>query len=175
MKYPIQSSGLRIRPGEVRDLSRIVAIYNHYVTNTHITFDNQEVEVDQRQPWFDGFSASGPHRLLVAEIEGTLVAYASSTQFKEKPAYGSSVETTIYVDVTALGEGYGKQLYASLLDVLCKEDSVHRAYGVIALPNPESIALHERLGFSLIGTCHEVGYKFGKYWDVCWYERDVSS
>jgi len=169
-----KSGGIQIRSGETRDLTRIVTIYNHYVTTTHITFDNQAFVADQRRPWFDGFAKSGPHRLLVAELGSKLVGYASSTRFKERPAYSSSVETTIYVAAEERGNAYGKQLYTALLDALCAEDSVHRAYGVIALPNPESIALHRQLGFNLVGTCDEVGYKFEKYWDVSWYEKDVS-
>ena len=68
----------------------------------------------------------------------------------------------------------GLALYAELLEALVNEPSVHRAYGGTALPNPESIALHERLGFKLVGTYREVGFKFDQYWDVSWFEKDVS-
>ena len=167
-------SAPRIRPGEEGDLPELVRVYNHYVTTTHITFDTKAFTVDQRRPWFEGFSGSGPYRLLVAEVAHQPVGYTSSTQFREKPAYDQSVETTVYLDPAFVGRGIGQRLYRSLLDTLRSEESVHRAYGGIALPNPDSIALHERLGFGVVGTFREVGFKFGKYWDVRWYEKNVS-
>ena len=72
------------------------------------------------------------------------------------------------------GQGIGRRLYGALLDAIQSEESIHRAYGGIALTNQSSVALHERLGFGFIGTFREVGFKFGKYWDVSWYEKDVS-
>ena len=165
----------RIRPGKLSDLPRLVEIYNHYVTHAHFTFDTQEFSPDQRRTWFDAFSNSGPHQLLVAKVDGKLVGYACSSRFKKKPAYSRSVETTIYMDVDFVGKGSGQDLYLSLLNALREEGSVHRAYGGVALPNDESVALHERLGFSHVGIYHEVGFKLGRYWDVAWYEKDVSS
>ena len=143
--------------------------------HSHATFDTQVVDVSQWRAWFDTFSGTGPYRLLVAEANGELVGYACSSRFKERPAYNTSVESTIYLDADSVGRGYGEKLYAALLDTVAGEDSVHRAYGVIALPNRESVALHERLGFTHVGTCHEVGFKFGSFWDVGWYEKDMSS
>lgn len=164
----------RVRPGEQHDLPALVAIYNHYVRSTHITFDTRPFTLDERQPWFAGFSRSGAHRLLVAEISGRVVGYASSGRFRGKPAYDRSVETTVYLDPDFVGRGIGERLYGSLLDALRSEKRVHRAYGGIALPNETSISLHERLGFVRVGTFREVGFKFGRYWDVSWYEKDVA-
>ncbi len=163
-----------IRPGESGDLARLVEIYNYYITETHFTFDTDPFAVGGRTQWFNQFSESGPYRLLVAEQDNVVVAYASSTQFKPKAAYGTSVETSVYVDQGQTGQGIGLALYAELLKTLVDEPSVHRAYGGTALPNPESIALHERLGFTLVGTYREVGFKFDQYWDVSWFEKDVS-
>ncbi len=163
-----------LRPGAQADLPRLVNIYNHYVVNTHSTFDVDRFTVESRSRWFEAFAATGPYRLLVAEIAGHLVGYASSCQFKPKPAYSTSVETSIYLDPEDLGRGIGRQLYGGLIELLQQESSVHRAYGGIALPNPESVALHERLGFRRVATYHEVGFKLGRYWDVSWYEKDVA-
>lgn len=167
-------SDLRIRPAEQRDLPALVDIYNHYVTTTHITFDTYAFTVDGRRRWFNSFSRTGAHRLLVADVSGQPVGYASSGEFRAKPAYDRSVETTIYLDPGFVGRGIGQRLYKVLLDMLQSEDGVHRALSGIALPNRSSIALHERLGFLLVGTFREVGFKFGQYWDVSWYEKDVS-
>jgi len=164
-----------IRSPREEDLPDLVRIYNHYVTSTHITFDMAEFSAERRRPWFESFSTTGPHRLFVAEAEGRAIGYASSSIFRPKPAYDRSVETTIYLDATATGRGAGTLLYRHLLGILEYEGSIHRAYAGIALPNPESIAIHGRLGFRLAGIFREVGYKFGKYWDVAWYEKTLRS
>jgi len=163
-----------IRPAETGDLNRLVEIYNHYITETHTTFDTEPFAVGERTQWFTQFSATGPFRLIVSEIDGRVAGYASSSPFKAKPGYRTSVETSIYLDPGHIGQGLGRQLYGRLLDELVNEDVPHRAYGGVALPNPASIALHEQLGFVRVATYHEVGYKFGKYWDVIWYEKDLT-
>lgn len=164
----------QIRPAREQDLPALLGIYNHYVAATHITFDTEPLTVAQRRPWFDAFSACGPHRLFVAAIADRVVGYASSTRLRPKPAYDQSVETSIYLHPDFVGRGIGRPLYAHLLDTIRLEPSVHRAYGGIALPNPASIALHERLGFELVGTFREVGFKFEKYWHVSWFEKDLA-
>ncbi len=166
-------TALQIRSAGTGDLADLERIYNHYVTTTHITFDTEAFTLEQRRAWFDGFSESGPHRLLVAETEAGVVGYASSIRFRPKSAYHTSVETTVYLDPPHVGLGFGHRLYRALLEALAGEPAVHRAYGGIALPNPASIALHESLGFRRVGTFREVGHKFGKFWDVSWFEKEL--
>jgi len=166
---------LQIRCGESRDLNRLVEIYNHYVTETHNTFDTEAFAVAARTQWFTQFAESGPYRLLVAESDDEILGYATSTVFKPKTAYNTSVETTVYLDNNYLGQGLGIQLYSQLIDVLINEEPVHRAYGGVALPNDGSVALHEKLGFVRVASYHEVGFKLGQYWDVDWFEKDVSA
>ena len=80
----------------------------------------------------------------------------------------------MYLDPGVTGCGIGTELYSGLLTELDREPNLHRAYGGISLPNPASIALHRRLGFRHVGTFHEVGYKFDRYWDVARYERELA-
>jgi phosphinothricin acetyltransferase len=164
----------RIRPATPEDLCDLVRIYNHYVTNTHITFDTEPFASEERRSWLEGFARSGPYRLLVAELESAAVGYASSSRFRPKQAYHTSVETTVYLDPHHVGHGLGRELYAALLEALGGEPRVHRAYGGVALPNPASVALHESLGFRPVGTFQQVGHKFDRFWDVTWYEKDLS-
>jgi phosphinothricin acetyltransferase len=164
-----------IRPAKHSDLCNLVALYNHYVRTSHISFDVDEYTESERLPWFESFSESGPHRLLIAEVSGQMAGYASCQEFRLKPAYAQSVETTIYLESSFIGKGVGFCLYLALLESLQSEESVHRAYAGIALPNPRSIKLHEKLGFKPLGTFHEVGFKFGQYWDVSWYEKELSA
>lgn len=84
--------------------------------------------------------------------------------------YGTSVEVSVYLTPDAAGHGIGTRLYDALFTALATED-VHRAYAGIALPNAASVRLHERFGFAHVGTYGEVGRKFGRYWDVAWYEK----
>lgn len=166
-------SAIEIRPASENDLRTLVRIYNHYVESTHITFDTEPFSVEARFDWFSSFALQGPHRLLVATSNDQVVGYASSSTFRHKPAYSQSVETTIYLDPEFSGRGLGCMLYGELLKTLDAEPTIHRAFGGIALPNDSSVALHEKLGFEYVGTFCEVGYKFGKYWDVSWYERSL--
>jgi phosphinothricin acetyltransferase len=158
-----------IRPATRADLPGLVALYNHYVEHSHVTFDVETFTVATRTPWFDQFDATGPLRLLVAGRPGEPVAYACSTPFKPKAAYEISVETTVYVHPDHVGRGLGRRVYTALLDGLA-DTGLHGAYGAIALPNRESVSLHDKLGFRHVGTLREVGRKFGRLWDVGWYE-----
>jgi phosphinothricin acetyltransferase len=173
-----EQSGLvenaRIRQAEISDLVTLTRIINHYVATSHITFETEPFTVAGRMEWLERFAPTGPHRLLVAQMRERVVGFASSSTFRSKPAYRTSVETTVYLDPEFHGQGLGTALYAALFDVLQKEPQVHRAYGVIAQPNPASVALHRRLGFNLIGTLSEAGLKFGRYWDVSLYEKSVN-
>ncbi len=162
-----------IRHAADGDLDPLVRIYNHYIENTSVTFDTTPFSVPERIAWFTSFSEDGPHRLLVAERDGGMLGFASSSPFKRRPAYDTSVETSIYVDPGAIGSGVGTALFGALLEHLVADDRLHRAYGGISLPNAASIALYEKFGFELAGTYREVGYKFDKYWDVAWYEKNL--
>lgn len=166
---------LVIRNAEAGDLNRLVEIYNHYVVETHVTFDTEPFAVGARTQWFTQFAESGPYRLLVGEIDDEVIGYATSTRFKPKAAYNTSVETTIYLDPQQVGKGHGRTLYAALLQQLQDEPSVHRAYGSLAQPNPASVALHEKLGFVRVGSYHEVGFKLSEYRDVHVYEKDLAT
>jgi phosphinothricin acetyltransferase len=160
----------RIRTAERRDLARITEIYNYYVSNTPVTFDVEPYTVEGREAWFAQFSATGRHRLIVAEENGIVMGYAGTTRFRPKAAYETTVETTVYCAPEAIGNGLGKRLYAELFAVLRDED-IHRFVAVYVLPNPATEALHRRFGFRVVGVLSENGRKFGKYWDVCWVER----
>lgn len=162
-----------IRAARLEDLPSLTRIYNHYVTETHVTFDFEPFSVEARRGWFDGFSETGPHRLLVATEGDEVLGYASSGRHRSKPGYDTSVETTIYLDPSATGLGLGLRLYGELLARLSGVPGLRRAYGGIALPNAPSIRLHESLGYRHIGTFSEVGFKFEKYWDVAWYEKAI--
>lgn len=160
-----------IREGRAEDLPRLLEIYNHYVEHTPITFDIEPASLETRRLWFDAFASEGPHRIFVAETSGRVHGYACSGTFRTKPAYHRSVEASVYLDVDDCGGGIGTALYTHLLEILEHEVGVHRALAGITQPNETSVALHQRFGFKRIGTFSDVGFKFGRYWDVAWFER----
>jgi phosphinothricin acetyltransferase len=165
-------TGVHVRPAGENDLEAINGIYNHYVVETHITFDEEPMTMEARREWFSHYAATGRHRLLVATEGEVVVGYASSSRFRPKVGYLTSVETSIYLAPDATGRGAGRKLYAELFKAIEGED-LHRAYAGIALPNPASIALHEKLGFKRVALFSEQGRKFGRYWDVAWFEKPL--
>jgi phosphinothricin acetyltransferase len=165
---------VQVRPGAESDLETLTGIYNHYVRETPITFDIAVLTPEERLPWLLSHSEDGPHRLMVAMNADTqeILGYATSSAFRAKPAYATSVETSVYLAPHATGRGIGPLLYKALFEALAGED-LHRAYAGIAQPNEASVRLHERFGFRHVGTYREVGRKFGRYWDVAWYEKEL--
>ncbi|MFI1620306.1 GNAT family N-acetyltransferase [Streptomyces lydicus] len=188
---PVEPGEVQVRAGTEQDLQALTDLYNHYIRETCITFDTEPFTAERRRPWLLSHLQDGPHRLLVAQ-EATkraknphngsatpvgsatpaLLGYATSSAFRPKAAYAPSVEVTVYCAPHAAGRGVGTLLYEALFAALAAED-VHRAYAGITQPNEASTRLHTRFGFRHIGTFTEVGRKFGRYWDVAWYQKDL--
>lgn len=166
----VGSSKITVRQAEERDLGQLNNIYNRYVLETHFTFDLEPMTIEARRDWFEHYNSTGRHRVVVGLSDSSVIGYASSGRFRPKPAYETSVETSIYLAPDAVGRGIGTRLYEELFKLLQGED-VHRAYAGIALPNQASIALHERFGFKRVAHFTEQGRKFDRYWDVGWYEK----
>jgi phosphinothricin acetyltransferase len=159
-----------VRAAVSDDLPQLTDLYNHYVKTSPATFDLEPVSIESRKQWMSLYAAAGRHRLLVAIDDDGVAGYATSGKVREKPGYLTSVETTIYVHPGHHGKGIGTRLYAALFTALAHED-IHRVYAAIVLPNPASMALHARFGFLPAGMYREIGRKFGRYWDVQWFER----
>jgi phosphinothricin acetyltransferase len=155
-----------IRAATLADLPRLTEVYNHYVEHSHVTFD--DVAFPERRDWFSHYGTS-PHHLLVAEVDGQVEGYATSSPYRPKPGYRTTVETSVYLAPRSGGRGLGTALYGELLP-LVDAAGIHRALAGIALPNPTSVALHQRFGFRHVGTYTQVGFK-QRWIDVAWYER----
>lgn len=171
---PSARTEVQVRPGSESDLEALTDIYNHYVRETPITFDTTIFTPEERRSWLLSHPEDGPYRLMVATDGDSqrILGYATSSPYRAKPAYATSVETSVYVAPDAGRRGIGTLLYDALFKALADED-VHRAYAGIAQPNEASERLHTRFGFRHVGTYREVGRKFGRYWDVAWYEKDL--
>jgi phosphinothricin acetyltransferase len=158
-----------IRLATKDDAAAIAAIYRFYVEQTRITFeeiapDAAEVAARMTNPI---------HPWLVAEQDGRVLGYASTSAMRARHAYRWSVETGIYLDPAAQRRGIGRQLLSAHLDLLERQGFATVVVG-IALPNEASIALHEKLGFTLSGVERGVGYKLGEWIDVGRYQRDLA-
>ena len=164
---------IKVREFRTDDIEPLTDIYNWYIAHTTITFDLDSYTVEQRMKrWMCHYATTGRHRLFVAELSSQVVGYASSSQLRVKAAYDPSVEVSIYLSQEVHRSGIGTLLYSRLFEALTQED-VHRIYAGVTLPNEASLSFHKRFGFAEVGTFHEVGRKFGKYWDVAWLEKTM--
>jgi phosphinothricin acetyltransferase len=166
---------LLIRRGREADMPALRDIINHYIVNSVVTFEMVEMSLENRNTWFTQFTDNGRYQLFVAESNGEVLGYAASLRFHQRPAYAPSVMTSIYLKPDQTGKGIGKKVYAKLIDGLKKVEDVHRAYGLVVLPNPGSEKLHDKLGFQVAGLLHEGGHKFGEYHDVRIYEHRLDN
>lgn len=157
-----------IREATSNDALEICSIYNYFVLNTIITFEEVPVLPEEMEQRISSISKNYPWLVFIEKNE--VVAYAYACQWKVRSAYNRTVETGIYVKQGFEGKGIGSQLYSALLKIL-KEKQFHAVLGGIALPNKYSIALHEKLGFVKTGQLNEVGFKFGKWIDVGYWEK----
>jgi phosphinothricin acetyltransferase len=156
-----------IRDCTPQDAVQICTIYNHYVRETTITFEESPVAATEMASRIDGVISH--HPWLVWETNAGILGYAYATPWKSRAAYRHSVEASVYLSPQAIGQGLGTQLYAALIAGL-RRRGFHCVIGGAALPNPGSVALHEKLGFTKVAEFQEVGFKFGHWINVAYWE-----
>ena len=161
-----------IRSALPSDAHRIAQIYNPYILNTVITFEETPVtETTIQNRLAEVQAADLPW--LVLEQNGQVVGYAYAAHWKLRSAFRYTLETSIYLEENSVGQGLGIQLYAHLLDAL-KKKGFHVAVAGLALPNLPSAALHEKLGFHKVAHFPAVGFKFQKWIDVGYWQITLS-
>jgi phosphinothricin acetyltransferase len=163
------ASPTAIRAATPADAAAIVAIYNYYIAETVVTFEEVPLSTAEMTQRIDDVTRHAGYPWLVHESNGSVDGYAYAASWKSRAAYRYSVESTIYLRRDAAGRGTGVRLYGALIDELRRLE-VHNVIGGIALPNAASVALHEKLGFVKIGDFHEVGWKLGQWIDVGYWE-----
>lgn len=157
-----------IRPALACDADAIARIYNHYTLNTTISFEEVEVSAQEMAARIEELAAASLP-WLVAEQDGRVVGYAYASKWKGRCAYRFSVESTVYLDPAHTGRGLGSTLYEALFAAL-RDKGMHVVIGGIALPNPASVALHEKLGLQKVAHFKEVGFKFDRWIDVGYWQ-----
>ena len=153
-----------IRNCTIADATAIAEIYNYYIQNTIITFEEELVNSAEIIQRMEKIHASGlPY--LVYEEDGVIIGYAYAGEFRSRCAYRHTLESSLYLRNGYSGRGIGEQLYRELIERLKKTDC-HSLIGVVAAPNPASSKLHMRLGFNYSGTLRDAGYKFDRWIDT---------
>lgn len=157
-----------IRSATKDDAQAIVDIYNHYVLDTPVSFEEEAVSAAQMAERIANVQALDLP-WLVLEEDGKLLGYAYATAWRVRSAYRFSVETTVYLAQDQTRRGLGSRLYEALFPKL-KARGLHSAIAGITLPNPASIALHEKFGMKQVARFEEVGLKFGQWLDVGYWQ-----
>ena len=159
---------MKIRKAVTDDAPGVAEIYNHYIRNTHHTFDTETFSKEMAAARIVAVSKRYP--FLVADIDGEVAGYAYAVRFKLREAYEHSAEVSVYVRNDAKHRGIGTNLYTKLFEEL-EDTHVHAIIAGIALPNDSSIKFHEKLGFEKVAQFREVGYKLGRWIDVGYWEK----
>lgn len=154
---------LNIRPAAEKDIKAITEIYNEAIENTTATFDTEVKTIDNRMEWFH--SHDEQHPVIVGEINGEVVGWASLSRWSDRCAYDSTAEVSVYVHKDFRDKGVGKRLL-EVITLEGEEKKIHTILSRITEGNEKSIYLHERLGYEHVGVMREVGKKFGRLLSV---------
>jgi len=157
-----------IRPATLDDAGPLTEIYNHYVKHTVVSFEEDPIPTSAMRDRIAQVTRSFPW--FVAEERNSVVGYAYARPWHPRSAYRRTGETTIYLAPGFTRRGTGSRLYGTLLEELRTATSLHAVLAGIALPNPASVALHEKLGFHKAGLFRETGWKFGTWTDVGYWQ-----
>jgi L-amino acid N-acyltransferase YncA len=153
------------------DAAACAAIYAPYVEDGAVSFEEQAPDAAEVAARIRRVTAT--HPWLVAERDGEVVGYAYGCPHRERPAYRWSADVSVYLGAAHTGQGVGRALYEALFERL-RAQRFRMACAGITLPNPASVALHERLGFAPVGVYREIGWKQGAWRDVAWYQLELA-
>lgn len=170
---------ITIEKVDVTDAKELLDIYSYYVEETAVSFEYEAPSLDEFEERIKHISEKYPY--IKAVEDNRILGYAYATTFKGRCAYDWSVETTIYIKRECRQRGIGKVLYSSLEKILA-DMGVLNLNACIAVPNgidehltDGSIKFHEYMGYSLVGTFHDSGYKFDKWYDMIWMEKMIGN
>lgn len=161
-----------IRKSEERDLPSLLEIYNYEVVHGISTLDIEKKDLDEHRVWFFFHNVKN-HPLYTAEVNGICVGYASLSAYRDKEAYKSTVELSVYVSPEYRGRKIATKLMEYIIGRAKEDTETHLIVSVITSGNEASRRLHEKFGFEFCGTIKEVGVKFGKYRDIDNYSLKV--
>jgi phosphinothricin acetyltransferase len=169
--FDVTPDEVTVRLAKLDDAESIRRIYNVEVESSTVTFDLVPRSLEEQRDWLR--QRDGAFGVLVAEIDGRVVGFASLSEYRSRPAYRTTVEDSVYVDESARGRGVGSALLTELVE-LARARGFHSMIGRIVGGHEKSIALHQAAGFDIVGTEREVGRKFGRWLDVVLVQRLLS-
>lgn len=153
-----------IRKAEIKDIEKLREIYNYEINNGVATFDIGEKSYEDRLNWFNEHKDHYP--MLVAEENEEVMGFATLSCYRQRAAFNSTVEISVYVDINHRKKGVATALMEAILNVAREDSEIHTVVAVITSENVVSIKLHEKFGFTYCGEIKEVGKKFGRYLGV---------
>lgn len=156
---------MTIRPARESDLPELLAIYNHEVEHGIATLDLNPRTLDEWKVWFSEHQTD-THFILVGEENGAAVGYASLSEYRQKEAYASTAELSVYISPDHRRKGAASALMGAVLDRARECGKLNSAVSVITAGNEASERLHQKFGFTFCGTLHQVGFKHGQYRDI---------
>lgn len=159
-----------IRPFEPKDIPELLEMYNYFVLNSTATFDIEPLSLETFTEKLTKIYEDFP--FIVFEEDGEILGYAYGSKFRPKPAYNTTVESTVYVKHDTQRKKIGSLLYEELIKQL-KAANFHIVLGVLTLPNDASVRLHEKFGFKQVAFLKQVGYKFETWLDVGFWQLDL--
>jgi phosphinothricin acetyltransferase len=154
-----------IRDVQLTDAKAICDIYNYYITDTVVTFEETTLASNDIKKRILALQADNYPWLVALNDSGQLIGYAYAAKWRERFSFRFTAEVTVYLSPQHFGKGVGSSLYQALFRVLKNRD-IHRVIGGITLPNPESVALHEKFSMTKVAHFNEVGLKFNRWLDV---------
>lgn len=160
-----------IRRALISDADAVARIYNHYIRNTFVTFEETQLSAREMAARIEELDAASLP-WLVMEHDEQVIGYAYASKWKGRCAYRYSVESTVYLDPAHAGQGRGTALYTALFAAL-RDNGMHIVIGGIALPNAASVALHEKLGMQKVAHFQEVGFKLARWIDVGYWQMKL--
>ncbi|PKR77081.1 GNAT family N-acetyltransferase [Halalkalibacillus sediminis] len=161
---------MNIRHATEKDLPVILEIYNEAIRTLTATLDNEEMDLEERENWLK--SHEDPFFVLVGEIDGNVVGYGSISPHSSKEGYRPTSNLSIYLKAECRGRGYGARMMQALIDQAV-DNGFHSVLSLIASGNEASVYLHEQFGFEHRGTLKEVGWKFNRWLDVYYYQKNL--
>jgi phosphinothricin acetyltransferase len=162
--------GAFVRAAGPEDAAAMATIYNHYVTQTVVTFEEEVVSASEISRRLGEVQADSLPWLVAERRDGLVVGYAYATRWRPRRGYRFSAEVTVYVHPDHGARGIGSTLYSQLLSEV-RDRGIHAAMGGIALPNDASIRLHEKFDFKKVAHFEAVGFKFNRWIDVGYWQR----
>ncbi len=168
----IKDAHIVIRKATVNDLEAILSIYNEAIANTTAIYEYAGFDQAYIEQWWDQ-KQHAQHPVLVAECEGTCAGFATYGVFRNRAAYHTTMEHSVYVNPDYQGRGIGRKLLQSI-EQSARQSNVHVLIGGIDAENKVSIRLHEQEGFRQAAHLHQVAFKFDRWLDLVFVEKIIS-